>query len=216
MTTPTGSVLSVNVVHSVLRGPTRSTAIDKRPVDGPVQATELGLVGDVQCDGRFHGGVDKAVYAYAAEDYHWWVEQLGRDIPPGQFGENLTVRGIDVTNAVIGGRWRIGGPKRGILLEVRLPRTPCSNLAWHMGIPRFHHTFEKSGRVGALLSVRHTGTVRRGASIAVEHRPSHGVTVRHVSDGMTAVQAQQLLDSGLDLADELRRLADRTVAHANS
>ncbi len=207
-------MLSVNVVHSVVRGPSRSTGIDKRPVDQPVEVTALGLVGDVQCDARFHGGVDKAVYAYAVEDSRWWTEQLGRDIPPAQFGENLTVRGIDVTNAVIGERWRIGGPKRGVLLEVRLPRTPCSNLAWHLGIPRFHHTFDKSGRVGALLAVRHTGTVRCGASIRVEHRPTHGVTVRQVSDGMTAVQAQRLRDSGLDLAEDLRRLAGRVLSQA--
>jgi len=209
MTNWTGSVVSVNVVHETLRGPSRYTAIDKRPVQGPVELGELGLVSDTQCDARFHGGVDKAVYAYAAEDSAWWAQQLDRDIPPGQFGENLTVAGVDITNAVIGELWRVGGPQRGILLEVRLPRTPCSNLAWHMGIHRFHHAFDESGRVGAMLKVRDVGTVRAGASIRVEHRPSHGVTVRQVSDGLTSEQGRLLLGSGLDLAADVRHWAAR-------
>ena len=49
-----------------------------------------------------------AVYAYAHEDYDWWSAELGRDLEPGSFGENLTLRGVDVTGAVIGERWRIG------------------------------------------------------------------------------------------------------------
>jgi len=209
MTNQAGSVGSVNVVHETLKTPARYTAIDKRPADGPVDVSELGLVTDTQCDTRIHGGVDKAVYAYAAEDAAWWSRQLDREIPPGQFGENLTVAGVDVTNAVIGELWRVGGPQRGILLEVRLPRTPCSNLSWHMGIHRFHHTFDESGRVGAMLKVLDGGTVRAGASIRVEHRPSHGVTVRQVSDGLTPEQARLLLDSGLDLANDVRGWAER-------
>lgn len=216
MPTSTGYVRSVNIVHELLEGPSRRTAIDKRPVHGRVEVNELGLVADTQCDVRTHGGVDKAVYAYAAEDSAWWAEQLDRDIPPGQFGENLTVAGIDVTNAVIGERWRIGGPQRGVVLEVRLPRTPCSNLAWHMGIHRFHQTFDKSGRVGTMLKVCRPGTVGAGDPIRIESRPSHGVTVRQVSDGITGVQAQRLLDSGQDVAADLCRKIDRVLARARA
>jgi len=215
VTSQAGRVFSVNVVHELLEAPTRSTAIDKRPVDGAVEVSELGLVTDTQCDTRFHGGVDKAAYAYAAEDSAWWSQQLDREIPPGQFGENLTVAGVEVTDAVIGELWRVGGSQRGIVLEVCLPRTPCANLAWHMGIARFHHMFDKSARVGAMLRVRKGGTVRAGASVRVEQRPTHGVTVRQVSDGLTPEQARSLLDSGLDLADDLRGWAERTLARAS-
>lgn len=98
-------LLSVNVVHELIRGPTRWTAIDKRPVAGRVDVGQLGLVGDQQCDERHHGGPDKAVYAYASEDAAWWAEELGREIPPGLFGENLTTVGLDSPEHV----WASGG-----------------------------------------------------------------------------------------------------------
>jgi len=167
----------VNVVHKLIRGPTRWTAIDKRPVTGPVEVGVLGLAGDQQADKRYHGGPDKALYAYAEEDAEWWSVELGREIPPGLFGENLTTRGLDITGALIGERWRIGGPKNGILVEVRSPRTPCGNLAGRMGIPRFHHRFNRTGRVGAYLKVLSTGSVQAGNRITVVHRPSHAPTI---------------------------------------
>src|SRR5262245_42722641 len=117
-------VRTVNVVHRLRPGYFHETAIDKRPVDGPVEVDELGLVGDRQID-RSHGGKDRAVYLYADEDAAYWAEELDRDIPPGWLGENLRTTGLDVTGALIGERWRIGT----VLLEVRKPRTPCENLS---------------------------------------------------------------------------------------
>ncbi|MFI6828201.1 MOSC domain-containing protein [Kribbella sp. NPDC050241] len=145
-------LLAVNVVHELIRGPTRWTAIDKRPVSGAVAVTELGLAGDEQCDTRYHGGPDKALYAYAEEDADWWSAELDREIPPGLFGENLTTHGLDITGALVGERWRIGGPTTGILVEVRSPRDPCGNLSARMGIPKFHRRFVATGRVGAPTS----------------------------------------------------------------
>ena len=176
-----GRLVAVNVVHEVVRGPVRWTAIDKRPVTGAVAVGELGLAGDKQCDSRYHGGPDKALYAYAEEDAVWWSTELDRDIPPGQFGENLTTCGLDISGALIGEQWRIGGPTTGILVEVRSPRTPCGNLSARMGIPRFHHRFAKTGRVGAYLKVLSTGSVRAGNRIVVVHRPSHRRTIGEIS-----------------------------------
>jgi MOSC domain-containing protein YiiM len=170
-------LVAVNVVHELIRGPTRWTAIDKRPVSGVVEVGELGLVGDRQCDARYHGGPDKALYAYAEEDADWWATDLGRDVAPGLFGENLTTSGLDITGALIGERWQIGGPKTGILVEVRSPRTPCGNLSGRMRIPRFHHRFVRTGRVGAYLKVLSTGSVRAGNRIVVVHRPPSGITI---------------------------------------
>lgn len=204
-----GRVVSVNVVAQVAPGYFGDTAIDKRPVDGPVEVGELGLAGDRQLS-RLHGGRDKAIYAYAVEDADWWAGELDRTIPPGQFGENLRTSGIDVTGALIGERWRIGD----VVLEVRQPRTPCENLSQRMRIERFHLRFNASGRVGALLSVVVGGSIEAGDAIRVEDRPDHDVTIGAWATGPTAAQMQRLLDSGASLAKSVRTKANRVAARA--
>src|SRR4051794_31982548 len=97
------------------------TAIDKRPADGRVAVRALGLEGDQVSNRRHHGGVEKAVYAFAREDLDRWGHELGRELPDGFFGENLTTGGIDVNEAEIGERWRVGTAE----LEVAGVRTPC-------------------------------------------------------------------------------------------
>lgn len=192
------------MVARVVPGYFGNTAIDKRPVAGPVEVGELGLAGDRQLN-RSHGGRDKAVYAYADADAGWWADELVRDIPPGLFGENLRTGGIDVTGALIGERWRIGG----VVLEVRLPRTPCENLSLRMGITRFHHRFNETGRVGAMLAVLVPGVIAAGDEIIIERRPSHDVTIATMAIGPTGVQMQRMLDSGVPLARSLRTKANR-------
>lgn len=211
MTTPVPRLLTVNVVHTIRPGAGRETAIDKRPVDGPVAVGELGLDGDRQCDTKHHGGPDKALYAYASEDAAWWADELDRDIPPGLFGDNLRTEGLDVTGARIGERWRIGGAG-GVLVEVRMPRTPCENLSFRMGDPDFHKRFVAAGRVGAYLKVIEPGTVAAGDVIAIERRPDHELTIGGYFDRPPSDVMRRVLDSGVELAEPVRRKAHRIVA----
>ena len=93
-----GVVVSVNVGtprEVGYRGRTVRTAIWKDPVPGRVRVGGHKVEGDEQGNPEVHGGSDKAVYAYAAEDYEWWGAELGRELGPGTFGENLTLRGIE-------------------------------------------------------------------------------------------------------------------------
>src|SRR3954466_1316990 len=115
-----GVVLSVNVgsVASFRAGRAKYSAIVKHPVEGRVGVHGVNVDGDDQADRRVHGGPDQAVYAYAAESYAWWSEQLGREPAPGTFGENLTVQDVEVDAAVLGTQWRIDT----VLLEVTAPR----------------------------------------------------------------------------------------------
>ena len=115
------------------RGRTVTTAIWKSPVPGRVMVRGVNVDGDRQANLEVHGGVDKALYAYAAEDQEWWSGQLGREVPPGSFGENLTVRGVDVTGAEVGERWLVGGAQ----LEDSQPRSPSFKLGIRMGSQQF-------------------------------------------------------------------------------
>jgi MOSC domain-containing protein YiiM len=153
-------------------GDTQS-AIDKRPVDGRVAVRRLGLDGDVQVNKKFHGGEGQALYAYAQEDADWWAAELDRELPAGRFGENLRTTGLDLTGAVLGERWRIGS----VLAEVTAPRTPCSKLQAHWGVPRLMKRFTERGASGAYLRVVEVGDIGAGDTIEVVERPDHGVTI---------------------------------------
>jgi MOSC domain-containing protein YiiM len=146
-------------------------------VDSPVQIRRLGLDGDSICDTVNHGGVDQAVYAYASEDTEWWQEQLADELSfrlgPGSLGENLTLRGVDVTNAVIGERWQVGGA----VLQVAVPRLPCSTFANYWQVDRLSKRFVQAGRPGAYLRVLTEGAVAAGDELRVLDRPSHGLTL---------------------------------------
>lgn len=172
---PTGEVLAVCRVHTLLpdAGTVGVTAIDKRPVDGPVKVRRLGLYADLQADRANHGGEDQAVYAYGQDDVDWWVDRLEREIPAGLFGENLRVRGIPVSGAVVGERWAVGTA----LLEVTQPRTPCATFARRLGEDRWVKRFTEANRTGTYLRVVKPGQLSAGDRVAVCYRPEHGVTI---------------------------------------
>ncbi len=174
------------------------TAIDKRPVEGPVKLKRYGVFGDVHGDSEHHGGPDQAVYAYSQEDADYWSAELGRLIPPGLFGENLRTEGVATTQAVIGTRWRIGTA----LLEVTSPRVPCATFAERMGEPRWVKRFTQTGRVGTYLRVLEHGKAQAGDTIVLEHVPTHGITVGKFFSHPTVAEVLQLQD--LEAAGELR------------
>jgi MOSC domain-containing protein YiiM len=127
------------------------------------------------CDRRHHGGNDQAVYAYAREDLDEWERVLGRPLRDGQFGENLTTQGLDLSHAEIGERWRVGG-EDGPLLEVTSGRIPCRTFQGHLGERGWVKRFSEAGLTGAYLRVLEEGTVRAGDAVEIVHRPGHGVT----------------------------------------
>ncbi|GAA4707951.1 MOSC domain-containing protein [Phytohabitans rumicis] len=195
------------------------TGIDKRPADGPVQVrgpgpkgTGLGsgLVGDQIFDTAHHGGDDQALYAYAREDLDDWAAELGRSLPGGVFGENLTTVGVDVTGALIGERWRVGDE---VVLQVVLPRIPCGTFANWMAEQQWVKRFTIRARPGAYLRVIEPGEIRAGDAVTVERRPDHDVTVGVTFRALT--REPELLPRLLtadDLPESVRDLARRRIA----
>lgn len=180
-----GVLEAVCRVHQLLPVPGHLgvSGIDKRSVDVAVRVHRLGLRGDVQVSRKHHGGPDKAVYAYAAESAAWWARELGREVPPGLFGENLRTRGVDVDGALVGERWQVGRAGHGPLLEVTMPRTPCGSFSHRMGEHGWARRFTERGLPGAYLRVLRTGTLLAGDAVEVLHRPAHGVSVAQVALG---------------------------------
>src|SRR3954452_3037970 len=193
-----------------VNGHTVLTAIWKHPVEGRVPLSGVNLRGDDQADRTVHGGPDKAVYAYAAEEEEWWEAELGRTLGDAPFGENLTVRGLPVSGAVIGECWQLGSA----LLEVAQPRLPCFKLGLRMGDRLFPKRFAAVGRPGAYLRIVSEGDIGAGDAITLVSRPSHGVTSALVSRAL--VGEPELLPEALEateLPEELRAwMADRAAA----
>jgi MOSC domain-containing protein YiiM len=213
---PTGIVEAVNVGEPravPVNGGTVWTAIWKSPVQGRVPLRGVNLRGDDQADRSVHGGPDKAVYAYAAEETELWEGELGMTLGPGAFGENLTVRGLPVSTAVIGERWSVGSA----VLEVSQPRLPCFKLGLRMGDPGFVKRFALAGRPGAYFRVISEGDIGAGDEITVLSRPDHAVTSELVSRAILA--EADLLEQALlatELPGELREwMAERAKAHAS-
>lgn len=204
-------LLTVNVVEKLIPGPkeTGFTAIDKRPQPGRVRVGELGLAGDRVCDTKNHGGTDLALYAYAEEDANWWAGELNREIPTGLFGENLRTEGLDITGALLGEVWRIGDE---VEVMVRAPRIPCITFQHRMQIPRWVKWFHQAGCPGAYLKVLRTGTVGAGDPIEVLNRPNHEVTIGVMFAAQDSAKMRRMLDSDVELMDELRATAERVAA----
>src|SRR5215472_5036146 len=165
-----GSVTSARVISvNVGRGKDADwagrmgrTAIDKRPVAGQAKVGRLGL-----------GGDEQAVYAYAREDLDWWVEQLGRELTNGMFGENITTAGVDVTGALIGEVWQLGTAT----VQVTGPRIPCVVFAGWMDERHWVKRFADARRPGAYLRVLREGAVAAGDPVEVLSRPDERVTI---------------------------------------
>ncbi|MFJ9074430.1 MOSC domain-containing protein [Streptomyces sp. NPDC102278] len=158
------------------------TGIGKRPVPGPVRVFApgpkgvgaSGVEGDDVCDLRHHGGEHQAVYAYAREDLDWWEAELGRPLAGGLFGENFTTCGIDLNDARLGERWRVG---RDLVLEVASARIPCRTFQGALGERGWVKRFTREGRPGAYLRVIEEGSVSPGDAVEILHRPDHEVSV---------------------------------------
>ena len=200
-------VVCVNVgceVAASWAGGLKRTAIDKRPVTAAVPVGTLGVDGDVQSDKDHHGGPDQALYAYAREDLDSWEAELGRRLGGGVFGENLTTRGLDVTGALVGERWRLGND---CVLQVCAPRIPCRTFAGWLSEHGWVRRFTERGNPGAYLRVVIPGRVRAGDPIVIEDRPGHDVSIGLMFRALTTQKhlLPQLLAAGDALPEETRR-----------
>lgn len=213
----TGRVLSVNLARvrpnphkrgvaetGIEKVPTSESVLVRAP-GGKHDGLGSGLVGDTVCDRENHGGDTQAVYAYAREDLDHWESVLGRALPGGVFGENLTTTGVDVNAAVIGERWRIGDE---LELAVTVPRIPCGTFRGWIAERGWLRTFTRAARPGTYLSVVSPGQVTAGSPVTIVHRPAHGVTVAQVFRALTLepdllpsiLAADELEDEAKDMA----------------
>lgn len=139
------------------------TGIFKLPTDRPVRVTRLGLEGDVIVSTKHHGGPDQAVYVYGWPDYEWWAGELGKELAPGIFGENLTIAGLESAAFNIGDILHIGE----VSLQVTAPRIPCGTFAARMNDPQWVKKFRDVERPGLYCRVLKEGLVMKDDAVTL-------------------------------------------------
>lgn len=210
-------VMSVNVHTGAPSLPAHGTkppsGIDKNPVafidviDPPPRAAggREGVLGDCVNNRKHHGGRDQAVYAFAREELAHWEHVLGRELPPGLFGENLTTVGLTIDDAPLRQRWRVGTA----VLEVSAHRTPCATFAAQIGAAHWVKSFTEHGRTGAYLRVIEPGRIAAGDPIEVVWTPDDSVSVAEcfrAAMGDVAI-ARRIVELGLLGEDHAPKMA---------
>jgi MOSC domain-containing protein YiiM len=152
--------LNVSLPREVRDGDrTLRTGIYKKPVTRRRMLRRTHFEGDGQADLENHGGIAKAACVYSHDHYAYWERELGLGpLPFGQFGENLTVRGLTEDVVHIGDVFRAGDAK----VEVSQPRVPCFKLGIRMGSRSFPKLFLASLRTGFYLRVLEEGELGAG------------------------------------------------------
>jgi len=111
------------------------TGIFKRKLSGAARVGALGIVGDEHGDPRVHGGPEKALHHYAAENYARLAQAFPHSahaLVPGSLGENLSVPRLSERNVHIGDVFRIGSA----IVQVSQPRSPCWKINHRFGAER--------------------------------------------------------------------------------
>jgi MOSC domain-containing protein YiiM len=193
-----------------------TTGIYKDSVEGPVQIGALGIEGDFIASKRHHGGPDQAVYVYGGADYAWWSQDLGKEIVPGTFGDNLTISELESAKFNIGDTLHIGE----VTLQVTSPRIPCSTFARRMGDPQFIRKFRNAERPGLYCRVIREGSIETGNEVKVEaymgetvstllmfrdffRRDKKEATLRHFLKAPIAIRAR------IDIERDLQKIITR-------
>lgn len=140
------------------------TGIFKFPTQDAVRVTKLGLERDVIVSKKHHGGPDQAIYVYGVADYEWWSQQLGKELLPGTFGENLTISYLESGQFNVGDYIHIDD----VTLQVTAPRIPCSTFAARMDDPQWVKRFRQAERPGLYCRVIKEGFVKAGDSVSIE------------------------------------------------
>lgn len=197
-------LLSVNLGQERLlqrRDRLEKTGIFKIPTSDPVWLSTLGLQNDVIISKQHHGGPDQAVYVYGTVDYEWWEKELGRELVPGTFGENLTMTELESAQFNIGDYLHVGA----VTLQVTAPRIPCKTFAARMEDPYWVKKFRHAERPGLYCRVIKEGFVKTGDIVSVENYSGKTISILEMyRDYYVRDKTEELLQRQLDAPIDIR------------
>lgn len=175
-------ILSINISEPkkiIFNGKELITSIYKKPIEGSIEVTDVGLVGDRQADMKVHGGYDKAIYAYSHKHYQTWSKEMSKKYNDyGLVGENLTIDNFDEKEIYIGDELKIGD----CLLQISQPRIPCYKIGIKMNSRDFPKKFSQSGLLGSYLRVLEPGKISKDDEVEYIRKQSKSLSVYEIAE----------------------------------
>ena len=151
------------------------TGIYKQSVE-QVSVAELGIIGDIQADKRFHGGPEKALHQYALSSYEKIIKRyplLYRKAKPGAIGENLSATDMNEHNVCIGDIYKVGS----CVLQVSSPRIPCWKIDVKLKQPDLNQFISQHRLNGWYYRVLQAGDITLNDKFLLQQRPNTNVTL---------------------------------------
>ncbi|WP_111707346.1 MOSC domain-containing protein [Lutibacter citreus] len=146
------------------KGKIVETGIFKYPVKDFIFLGEEDVENDSVIDRKYHGGIEKAVYAYSESHYKYWQELYpDLDWHYGIFGENLTITNLEETKIKAGTQYKIGNA----IIEVTKPREPCMKLGLVFKTQNVLKQFWNSTKSGIYFKVLQVGEVKAGDELVL-------------------------------------------------
>lgn len=185
-----------------------STSIFKKPVTGKILVQAFSLIGDQQVDLENHSSGHKAIYAFSTEQYDYWRQTLERpELHYGQFGENLTISGLDESLLCIGDQLQIGD----CVLEVSQPRIPCFKLGIALMLNTMPKKFIQHGHTGMYFKVLKIGSIKSGDEVIRIYQHPHQLSVKTLFKAyfdpsfIDAITVMKMASEINELSDEWRQ-----------
>jgi len=177
-----------------------TTGIYKMPAYGPIEIKSLGIEGDAICDTKNHGGPDQALYIYGGGDYKWWSDELGKELAPGTFGDNLTISDLESAAFNVGDTIHVGE----VIVQVTSPRIPCGTFATRMGDPQWVKKFRAAERPGLYVRVIKEGVIKAGDPVTVEKYTGEALSILqmyrdHYEKNITKALIERHLNAPIDI-----------------
>jgi MOSC domain-containing protein YiiM len=101
----TGKVVSVNI--------SGKKGVRKKPAEEVLLKTDYGIEGDAHASSDWH----RQVSLLAVESIHK-MREMGLDVSPGDFAENITTEGIELVSLPVGTILRIGDDVAGEVSQI--------------------------------------------------------------------------------------------------
>jgi MOSC domain-containing protein YiiM len=166
------------------------TAFCKEPTSEIVIVHTLGIKGDVQTNKKYHGGITKAIYAYDESNYNHWKTILPNyNFINGNFGENLTTKGLQDDAAFIGNIYKIGT----VLVQVVEPRFPCNTLNFRFNNPLMIKLFAAQACYGIYFKVLQEGNFKVNDTIQLFKKSNCEVTIKDIANQFIAKEKNKAI-----------------------